>query len=209
MNNPKLMNNREEMKKEFGTAFSIQLPQWLKQHIAALPTRIFHSDSEKMSVLLEILRIQVERKTGGPFAAGIFTETGELVSVGVNVVVPSHTCIAHAEMLAFALAQKKYGVYSLALKSDISFSLFSTAQPCAMCCGAASWAGIRRLVYGAEAEDSQHLAGFDEGPIHPQWRRQLEQRGISIQNNCLRQDVCTLLRRYSDSGGIVYNGGQK
>ena len=50
---------------------------------------------------------------------------------------------AHAERLIASQASRRYGADYLA-----GCTLYSSAEPCAMCAGAIYWAGIGRLVYG-------------------------------------------------------------
>src|SRR3546814_7822015 len=67
-----------------------------------------------MAWLLDVLDRQVDEKTGGPFAAAVFSGlTGEVLGVGVNRVEPTSTCVAHAEVLALALAGQAVGSFSL------------------------------------------------------------------------------------------------
>src|SRR3546814_14905988 len=65
-----------------------------------------------MAWLLDVLDRQVDEKTGGPFAAAVFSGlTGEVLGVGVNRVEPTSTCVAHDEVLALALAGKDVGSF--------------------------------------------------------------------------------------------------
>src|SRR6202451_1730864 len=55
---------------------------------------------------------------------------------------------AHAERLPAARASRTCGAACLA-----DCTIYSSAEPCAMCAGAMYWAGIGRVVYG-QAENS-------------------------------------------------------
>jgi len=67
-----------------------------------------------MSFVIEAAQLNISKSTGGPFAAAVFeTESGKLVSLGVNLVTSEGLSILHAEIVAFALAQKKIGSYDL------------------------------------------------------------------------------------------------
>jgi len=59
---------------------------------------------------------------------------------------------AHAERLLATHASRAYGAAFLA-----GCTLYSSAEPCAMCAGALYWAGIGRVVYG-QAEQSLKAA---------------------------------------------------
>jgi tRNA(Arg) A34 adenosine deaminase TadA len=61
---------------------------------------------------------------------------------------------AHAERLLSTWASKTYGADFLA-----GCTLYSSAEPCAMCSGAIYWAGIGRLVYGQSEKDLKAATG--------------------------------------------------
>jgi tRNA(Arg) A34 adenosine deaminase TadA len=61
---------------------------------------------------------------------------------------------AHAERLLATWASKTFGVDFLA-----GCTLYSSAEPCAMCSGAIYWAGIGRLVYGQSEKDLKAATG--------------------------------------------------
>ena len=54
----------------------------------------------------------------------------------------------------------------------------------------------------------ERLTGFDEGPIHPQWASELEQRGIQVTEGVLESEAWTLFEDFAKSGRLVYNGRQ-
>ena len=64
---------------------------------------------------------------------------------------------AHAERLLATWASKTYGADFLA-----GCTLYSSAEPCAMCSGAIYWAGIGRLVYGQSEKDLKAATGAHE-----------------------------------------------
>ena len=72
-----------------------------------------------------------------------------------------------------------------------------------MCYGALLWAGIDELLIGANRDDVQTLAGFDEGPLPDDWIGELQRRGIGVQQGLRREQACTVLREFGESG-IVY-----
>jgi tRNA(Arg) A34 adenosine deaminase TadA len=75
-----------------------------------------------------------------------------------------------------------------------------------MCFGAVPWSGVRRLVCGARDEDARAI-GFDEGPKLADWVTALNDRGITVLRDVLRDDAVAVLRDYIASGGIIYNAG--
>src|SRR3546814_14189503 len=75
----------------------IEAPGWLDD-VADPSLGPDAPDEKRMAWLLDVLDRQVDEKTGGPFAAAVFSGlTGEVLGVGVNRVEPTSTCVAHAE----------------------------------------------------------------------------------------------------------------
>lgn len=184
-------------------AINLVLPEWIERCIPD-PSYRFSSDEEKMELAIRLAELNVEYRTGGPFGATLFdSSTGTLVSVGVNVVMESFCSSAHAEVVAFSIAQKLLGVHTL--RPAGSFELFTSCEPCAMCFGATPWSGIDRLICGAREEDAR-LVGFDEGCKVDNWVEALESRGIAVTRDLARERARAALLSYQSSGGVIYNG---
>ncbi len=185
-------------------AIHIEYPDWIDEVVDW--DRTFGSDEDRMRVAIELSRANVERGTGGPFGATIFeTESGRIVSAGVNCVVRTNNCTLHGEMMAFMMAQQRLRTFTLNAPNLPSHELYTSCEPCAMCLGATLWSGVRRVVYGAAREDASTL-NFDEGPVFPESYRYLEDRGIEIVRNVLRDEARAVLELYRTRGGTVYNG---
>lgn len=182
----------------------VQLPDWLAGHSGGQVR--FVSPQERMALVIAAARRNIEEGTGGPFAAAIFErDTGVLVSLGVNLVVPAGLSMLHAEMLAFALAQQKLGSFDLGRAGLPAHELVTSSEPCAMCFGATFWAGVKHLLIGARNEDALAV-GFDEGPKPDNWIEELNRRGISLERDLLRAEAAEVLRHYANIGGGIYNG---
>ena len=168
--------------------------------------RCYGSDEERMRLAIAVSRANVERGSGGPFGAAIFeAPSGRLVAIGMNCVVRYQNCTLHAEMVAFMMAQRRVGSFTLNAPQLPVHELFTSCEPCAMCLGATLWSGVRRVVYGAAREDASTLK-FEEGPVFPESYRYLEDRGITIVRNVLRADARAVMDLYRAGGGTVYNG---
>jgi tRNA(Arg) A34 adenosine deaminase TadA len=168
--------------------------------------RSYESDEDRMRLAIAVSRANVERRSGGPFGAAIFeAPTGRLVSVGMNSVVRYQNCTLHAEMVAFMMAQKRVGSFTLQTPSRAQHDLYTSCEPCAMCLGATLWSGVRRVVYGAGREDASRLK-FEEGPVFPESYKYLEDRGITIVRHVLREEARAVMDLYRVQGGEVYNG---
>ena len=180
-----------------------ELPGWVESIVAG-PGRAFESVEARMRFAIELARRNVEEQTGGPFGAAVFeADGGKLVSVGVNLVEPSHCSLAHAEMVALALAQQAVGHYDLS-HGGVVRELVTSTEPCAMCLGAIPWSGVRRVVCGARGADACAI-GFDEGAKPADWVAALTGRGIEVVRDVLRDEAQAVLRRYAESGGNIYN----
>jgi len=181
------------------------MPQWLTECVAA-ETGSFPTLESRMRFVIELSRLNVEKGTGGPFAAAVFdADKGTLIAAGVNRVVTLNSSMAHAEMLAIAGAQAELGSFDLGAEGMPRCELVSSCEPCAMCFGAIPWSGIRMLVCGAMALDAQRI-GFDEGPRHPDWVAELERRGIKVMLGVERAEAAAVLNAYLKNGGLIYNG---
>lgn len=187
-------------------SFEVSLPQWAVDENRLLPE--FIPDVEqRMREVIRFAELNFDKKTGGPFAAGIFEKnSGKVVGIGVNRVVPANNSSAHAEIVAISLAQTKLATFDLGGPGMPDFQIVVNGRPCAMCCGALPWSGVRSLVIGASGERIESLTGFDEGAVHPNWQRELEARGIEVIENVLAKDAEVVFQRFRDSDEPVYNG---
>lgn len=183
--------------------FAIELPSWVADFLARRP-EVFATDQERMRLAIALARENVERQTGGPFGAAVFDEKGHLAAPGVNLVVTSNCSILHAEMVAIALAQKKLGRYDIGDEGRNPHTLVASTEPCAMCFGAVPWSGLTRLVCGARDEDARKI-GFDEGPKLSDWQEALQERGIRVTRDVLREEARAVLQLYAGLGGPIYN----
>jgi tRNA(Arg) A34 adenosine deaminase TadA len=160
-----------------------------------------------MRLVIDCARWNFERDTGGPFAAAVFEqESGVLVALGVNRVVPSACSSAHAEIVALSLAQRARGSFDLGGAGLPGHQLVVNWRPCAMCFGAIPWSGVRSLVIAGSGPELDALTGFDEGPIHPNWKQELERRGIRVTEDVLRAETWAVFEAFAASGRPVYNG---
>ncbi len=173
------------------------LPDWVADVVD--PARTFPADADKVALAVELSRLNVEHGSGGPFGAAVFGPDHRVIAAGVNRVVPQNTSLAHAENMAYMLAQQHLQTFRLnAVLAPVT--LATSAQPCCQCYGATVWAGIDRLLIGARAEDVMELTPFDEGPLPADWAGELEKRGIAVVRDLHRDAACAVLRRYSEDG---------
>jgi tRNA(Arg) A34 adenosine deaminase TadA len=89
-----------------------------------------------------------------PFGAVLVDRNRNVLIEAENGYMPAHDATAHAERLLATQA-------CTTLSTDIlaNATLYSSAEPCAMCAGAIYWAGIGRLVYGLSEHRLRAVTG--------------------------------------------------
>jgi tRNA(Arg) A34 adenosine deaminase TadA len=158
-----------------------------------------------MALAIALARENV-RRGGGPFGAVLVEmESGRPVAPGVNLVVPLNCSIAHAEMVAIALAQQMARTHDLGAPGLPALELVTSTEPCAMCLGAIPWSGIRSLVCGADGAAAEAI-GFDEGDKPAGWPEHLARRGIAVRLGICADEAAGVLDDYGRNGGTIYNG---
>jgi len=181
---------------------NIVLPEWVTEEVSL--GQVIESEAERMSIAIKISHRQVVEGSGGPFGAVVCElDTGRVLGIGVNQVTKSCWSGAHAEFIAWTMAQETINSYDLG--RDNSVGLYSSAQPCVSCWGGVFWTGITRLVFAATKRDVEQYAGFDEGPLPDDWDVALINRGVSVQGELLREQAVLALQEYGRLGGECYN----
>lgn len=95
-----------------------------------------------------------------PFGCILAGPDGTVLLEAENALFPDRDMTAHAERLLATAASKKYEPKFLA-----ECTMFTSAEPCAMCSGAVYWVGIGRVVYGlSEARLKAMTGDHDENP---------------------------------------------
>jgi tRNA(Arg) A34 adenosine deaminase TadA len=89
-----------------------------------------------------------------PFGAILVDQYRNVLIETENGYMPSRDGTAHAERLLATTACTTYGPDVLK-----GATLYSSAEPCAMCAGAIYWAGIGRLVYGLSEHRLRAVTG--------------------------------------------------
>lgn len=89
-----------------------------------------------------------------PFGAILVDGAGTVVMQQGNAYLPDHDMTGHAERVIATRASQRFRPAELA-----DATLYSSAEPCAMCAGAAYWAGIGRIVYGLSEVKLKAITG--------------------------------------------------
>ncbi len=89
-----------------------------------------------------------------PFGAILAGPDGAVLIESENGYMPDRDMTAHAERLLATQASKSYAPDFLA-----TCTMYTSAEPCAMCAGAVYWAGIGRVVFGMTERHLKDLTG--------------------------------------------------
>lgn len=92
-----------------------------------------------------------------PFGAVLVDGEGNIIMEQENVEITEANCTGHAETTLIKNASHKYSKDFL-----WKCTLYSTAEPCAMCSGAIYWGNVRKVVYGISEKRLLELTGNNE-----------------------------------------------
>ncbi|MET0864761.1 MAG: nucleoside deaminase [Nakamurella sp.] len=114
--------------------------------------------SVRQHLLVEAIRIARQARAHGnhPFGAVLADATGDVLLTAENTVVTGSDATGHAETNLVRLASARYSTAELA-----TLTLYSSAEPCAMCSGAIYWSGIGGVVYALAETDLYAITGDD------------------------------------------------
>jgi len=124
-----------------------------------------------------------------PFAALVVDAGGNIIAeAGNDSLPPDGDPTRHAELLAAALAARRLSPEQLA-----AATLYTSAEPCAMCAGAIYWCGIGRVVYALSEHKLLGLTGdHPENPTFALPCREVFARGqrrIEVTGPCLEDEA--------------------
>ena len=95
---------------------------------------------------------QAVKNGNHPFGALLVSAAGDVLLESCNSVNTDHDPTLHAELSLVSAASRKR--ISLA-----GATLYTSCEPCMMCCGALFWCGIRRVVFSCSHETLAKHAG--------------------------------------------------
>lgn len=107
-----------------------------------------------------LLRLSIEEsrkaRDGGnhPFACILVGPDGTVLMTQHNAFMPDHDMTGHAERVLMTRA-------STTLPHDLlkECTIYTSAEPCAMCAGAIYWTGLKRVVYGLTEKNLKKITG--------------------------------------------------
>ncbi len=132
------------------------------------------NDTDRRLLAVAVERARKARAEGNhPFGAILADAAGRILLDAGNTVVTGRDCTGHAETNLARAASAAYG-------RDIlrTCTLYTSAEPCAMCAGAIYWSGIGRVVYALSESALRGLTGDDpENPTFDLPCREVFARG--------------------------------
>lgn len=188
------------------TTVTVTMPGWYDDLAPQVPEVVARLE-DRVALVNDLARRNVEADTGGPFAAGVFErDSGRVVALGVNRVVPLGASCAHAEFMAITLAQAAVGSWDLGAAGLPAHQLVVNWRPCVMCFGSVLWCGVVDVVLAGAGPELEALTGFDEGPMPADWEGQLAARGISLTVDVGHDEAVAVFEAFRARGSLVYNG---
>lgn len=104
------------------------------------------------------LAYEAREKGNAPFGAVLVGEDGGVLAEAGNTVNTGHDVAGHAETNLVREACRIHDAETLAAST-----LYSSAEPCAMCAATIFWGGVGRVVYGISAERLYEMFPADDG----------------------------------------------
>ena len=117
-----------------------------------MPDSQVHADDERCLRLAIALSRRSREEGNHPFAAMVVDVDGSILAQACNA--SREDCTGHAEVDAVRAAWTARPAHGLTRAT-----LYSSAEPCAMCAGAIYWSGIARVVYALSEEYLLTLTG--------------------------------------------------
>src|SRR5215469_4458227 len=143
------------------TAITIALPGIASPHPSKQSPQRLPADGDRVHE--QFIRRAIElaasaRKNGNhPFGALLVDKAGHVILTAENTALTTHDPTRHAELNLVQLACAK--ISPDALSKAI---LYTSTEPCVMCCGAIHWARISSVVYGCSAKTLGGIVKSDD-----------------------------------------------
>jgi len=116
-------------------------------------------DRKYMARAYELAEIATSRGNS-PYGA-LIVKDGEVLAEFSNDAISSHDVTHHAETGLISMSSRKFDK-----KTFAACTLYTSTEPCIMCCGSINFAGVKRIVYGTTAIQVTRLHGRTL-PIQP------------------------------------------
>jgi tRNA(Arg) A34 adenosine deaminase TadA len=111
-----------------------------------------------------------------PFGAMLVAGNGAVLAVAENSQISEEQVLAHAEINLLRRAVREFTPDVLEAST-----LYTSAEPCAMCAGAMFWSGVSRLVYGLSGDRLHRLSGYSPQMLVASARDVLARAGRQVE----------------------------
>lgn len=155
------------------------------------------SDEEFMNLALRAA--EDAEASGGAAIGAIMVKNGQIIAKGCSNPYGKRDPSNHAEIDCIRVCAQENDLMDMK-----GCTLYGTLEPCSMCMGAALWAGVDRIVFGAYAEDvvgndyeykdysSEKLAKTSRKFADP------SRGAIEVVGGVLRAECKNILKNYKD-----------
>ena len=134
-----------------------------------------------------------------PFGAILVDARGRIALESENRSITEHDPTAHAEVMLMHEAARRFEPEYLA-----QCTMYTSAEPCAMCAGSVYWAGVRRVVYGLDLPGLDAEIGDDPLNPTPHLRAEVVLAGgkfpIAVDGPALVEEAAALHRGFWRTG---------
>ena len=158
--------------------------------LAAAPVLAEDPDQVYMRQAIELARAAMDRGDQ-PFGA-LLVKDGKVLAATPNSVNTDHNVTHHAETNALAECARKHGH-----QAARGATLYTSCEPCAMCCGAAFLFGVKRVVYGLSDARFTKITGWSED-FHPRRFFSMQGSGVQMTGPVLEDEAARVMRDYVD-----------
>ena len=143
------------------------------------------------SYMKKAIELSVEAVAHGnePFGA-VLVKNGEIVYQNENQIYTKHDPTFHAEAGLIRRFCEETGITDLS-----EYTLYSSCEPCFMCCGAMVWTKLGRLVYGASDIELCEVLGV-QGSECSKIVFAESGASISVTAGVLREEALAVLKEY-------------
>ena len=146
------------------------------------------TDSYYMKKAIELSEKAVEHGNE-PFGA-VLVKDGEIVCTNENQIYTKNDPTFHAEAGLIRKFREETGITDLS-----EYTLYSSCEPCFMCCGAMVWMKLGRLVYGASDIDLCEILGVSGSECSKIVFRESGAK-TEVISGVLRDEAIEVLRKY-------------
>lgn len=136
-------------------------------------------------------------KSGGAFGC-VIVKDGKIVGEGYNQVIKTNDPTWHAEMHAIREASKTLNTFDLS-----GCIMYTSAECCPMCLGAAYWAYIDAIYYSATAKDVLQYGNFQDFDMYEDFKKPENKRKIPCMN-IYREESIAVWKKFSENPDKVH-----